>query len=149
LSGGGAIKGEYRRKYYVLTNPAQQSHSSQIIFLATKMSQRQQAGFEEPVVLSDEDSIEELEREDDVGKAVQPIQKNVGRNRQILSDDFYRTMEANRKSSGLVNTASELTPNPLPQSNLEETLRLRLDVNLDLEVRLRAHLHGDLTLALL
>ena len=113
------------------------------------MSQRERAAYEEPVVLSDEEPIEEIERDEDTGKAVQPAQRNVGRHRKILSDDFYRTMEENRRTSGLVNTAAELAHQQMPDSNLEETLRLRLDVNLDLEVRLRAHLHGDLTLALL
>jgi len=113
------------------------------------MSQRQRAAYEEPVVLSDEEPIEEIERDEDTGKAVQPVQRQVGRQRKILTDDFYRTMDENRRTSGLVNTAADLTHKPMGESDLEETLRLRLDVNLDLEVRLRAHLHGDLTLSLL
>ena len=113
------------------------------------MSQAQPA-FEEPVVLSDEESVEDVDRDVDQQKAMQPAQRrNLQRPRKILSEDFYRTMEENQRTSGLVETASQLARDPLPQSNLEETLRLRLDINLDLEVRLRAHLHGDLTLALL
>ena len=113
------------------------------------MSQREKAAYEEPIVLSDEDSIEEIERDADTGKAVQPAKRQVQRPRKILSEDFYRTMEENRRTSGLVDTAADLATNPPGDSGLEETLRLRLDVNLDLEVRLRAHLHGDLTLSLL
>ena len=117
------------------------------------MNQNRQQKIEDPVVLSDEENIEEIDRDADDSRAIQPRKSQAlaarERDRRILSDDFYQIMDKRRENSGLVNTASDLARDLMPPTNLEETLRLRLDLNLDLEVRLRAHLHGDLTLALL
>lgn len=110
------------------------------------MSQTQRENNNEPELLSEAESVEEIDRNADQGKVLQQVQRNVGPRRKILSDDFYSTIDERRAASGLVNASTQLAGN---STNLEETLRLRLELNLDLEVRLHAHLHGDITLALL
>jgi hypothetical protein len=61
-------------------------------------------------------------------------------------------------ATGLVNTAGEtlqgatgsaLSNQGGKQGNNKDTLRLRLDLNLDVEITLKARIHGDLELALL
>jgi hypothetical protein len=54
---------------------------------------------------------------------------------------------------GVTNTLSDVAGNALNQGSggdkKSDTLRLRLDLNLDIEITLKAKIHGDLTLALL
>ncbi|KAL4778945.1 hypothetical protein BJX76DRAFT_342120 [Aspergillus varians] len=87
---------------------------------------------------SDDDYSDEDEEQETSNKAMQPARRPV---QTISSKD---QQPAQNIQNGSVTRASEKKG-----IDDQEGLKLKLDVNLDIEVELKARIHGDLTLALL
>jgi hypothetical protein len=75
-----------------------------------------------------------------------------------VGDQMSKTLEdVSKTANGLVNSASTTLGNvsstalqtDAGKQQKSDTLRLRLDLNLDVEITLKAKIHGDLELALL
>ncbi|KAI9498883.1 hypothetical protein BDB00DRAFT_866951 [Zychaea mexicana] len=65
-------------------------------------------------------------------------------------DSLNQSIEEVGDTAGqLANTAADIDKPRVPPSDYDDALKLRLDLNLDAEITLKAKLHGDVTLSLL
>lgn len=85
---------------------------------------------------------DEDEEDEDQGKAVQAYQPN---GQSISSRDQGGQNVRQKINNGNISRA----PDSKKTIDDQDGLKLKLDVNLDIEVELKARIHGDLTLALL
>ncbi|KAL4763359.1 uncharacterized protein BDW70DRAFT_131557 [Aspergillus foveolatus] len=85
---------------------------------------------------------DEDEEDEDQGKAVQAYKPN---GQSISSRDQGGQNISQKINNGNISRA----PDSKKTIDDQDGLKLKLDVNLDIEVELKARIHGDLTLALL
>ncbi|KAL4971603.1 hypothetical protein BDW66DRAFT_145782 [Aspergillus desertorum] len=90
----------------------------------------------------DNDDADEDEEDDDQGKAMQAYKPN---GQSISSRDQGGVNTRQKINNGNISRA----PDSKKTIDDQDGLKLKLDVNLDIEVELKARIHGDLTLALL
>ncbi|KAL3470572.1 hypothetical protein BJX99DRAFT_239270 [Aspergillus californicus] len=90
----------------------------------------------------DDDDYEQA----DSGKAMAPYQSQSQKPGQSISS---RDQESQQQAQNIQNGAINRAGGKKKTIDDEEGLKLKLDVNLDIEIELKARIHGDLTLALL
>lgn len=91
---------------------------------------------------SDDDDYDQ----NDSGKSMAPYQSQSQKPGQSISS---RDQESQQQAQNIQNGAINRAGGKKKTIDDEEGLKLKLDVNLDIEIELKARIHGDLTIALL
>ncbi|KAF8916502.1 hypothetical protein CPB85DRAFT_1432180 [Mucidula mucida] len=93
-------------------------------------------------------------REESASPARTDIPLEHHREDRALQQQPRRQRRRHSALGGMLHAGGEQAPMPLPgqgapQESGKDTLKLRLDLNLDVEVTIKAKVHGDVTLSLL